>query len=97
MQGKTEKKLKTLFDFPKLEEEPGLQNVINETISTSSGIRRLSDDELEYAAGGTEINDNKPPVTGKAFCPRCKKIMDIEIFSGGRGRCMKCHTPVDDI
>ena len=102
MQDNTGKKLRRIFDFQKFEKEPGLGGVINDTMSTSSGVRKLSDDELEYAAGGVGAGSNtgEPDsdfTIGNAFCPKCSKVMKVRIHSGGRGYCTKCNTEIDNI
>ena len=50
--GNVERKLMKLFDFQKFEKEPELDAVIAGVNGKPSGIRKLTDDELEYAAGG---------------------------------------------
>ncbi len=56
------KKLKALFDYQRFEQASGLQEVID---STDNGIRKLSDDELAFAAGGQggEVKNNRNPLT----------------------------------
>ena len=106
MKDNTENKLRGLFDFQRFEQEPGLGSVIEDTLGVSSGIRRLSDDELEYAAGGVGVNNTAPgkngePETdfsiGNAFCPTCGKVMKVRIHSGGRGYCTRCNSEIDNI
>ena len=100
MQENIGKKLRALFDFQRFEEEPGLQKVISDTVNSSSNIKRLSDDELEYAAGGVGVQnpkDEKPLLIGRAYCKKCDKVMDVEIYSGGRGICTKCRSEIDNI
>ena len=41
------KKMRALFDFQRFEQEPTLKGVIDDTKARSSGIRLLTDDELE--------------------------------------------------
>ncbi|MBQ9361514.1 MAG: hypothetical protein IJT96_10830 [Lachnospiraceae bacterium] len=48
----TERKLKKLFDYQKFEKEPGLQELVDDVHGSLSGMRKLTDDELEYAAAG---------------------------------------------
>ena len=106
MQDNTGKKLRSLFDYQKFEREPGLGSVIEDTVGRSAGIRKLSDDELEFAAGGvnTDIaaSQKKPePNTdfsiGNAFCPTCGRTMKVRIYSGSRGYCTKCGTEIDNV
>ena len=65
-------------------------------MSSSSTVRRLSDDELEYAAAGTG-NIGQANKTVKAYCPKCRKITDVRLFSGGRGHCVICNTEIDNL
>ena len=84
--GNVERKLRKLFDFQKFEKEPELDAVIAGVNGNLSGIRKLTDDELEYAAGGAS---DDPQAAGRCtvkgcggllhetidgyFCPNCKQ------------------------
>ena len=97
----TMNKLKTLFDFQRFEGESRLQGVIDETIKSSHGMKMLSDDELENAAGGAGGGDNEI----LAYCPYCsedpvtgkKEKRHIELYSGGRGVCQGCFRTIDGL
>lgn len=56
-----ETKLKTIFDYQRLEKDPGLQTVIDEVLDryALSGRKMLSDDELAKAAGGVGIPEEE--------------------------------------
>ena len=56
-----ETKLKTIFDYQRLEKDPGLQTVIDEVLDryALSDRKRLSDDELAMAAGGVGIPEEE--------------------------------------
>lgn len=89
----TGKKLRQLFDYQKFEKEPKLQGVIDEVNSRKSVIRLLTDDELEFAAGGVgNVDDEDPQAGGRCTCgaylkktnfgyictePTCGKMYDI--------------------
>ena len=98
----TMNKLKTLFDFQRFEGESRLQGVIDDTIKSSHGMKMLSDDELENAAGGAGGGDNENEIT-LAYCPYCsedpltgeKVKREIELYSGGRGYCRSCNKMID--
>ena len=67
--GIVESGLSRLFDYQKYEKEPKLQSVIDEAENGYSGIRKLTDIELEYAAGGVEITGSDDPQANG----RCKE------------------------
>ncbi|MCR5235711.1 MAG: hypothetical protein K6E34_00740 [Lachnospiraceae bacterium] len=69
--GNIESKLRKIFDFQKFEKEPGLDKVIK-GVKGNSGIRRLTDDELEYAAAGMGQIDNSVEDDPQQF-GRCKR------------------------
>ncbi len=52
----TGKALKKMFDYQKFEKEPGLQGVIDDTVSTASTIRKLGEDELDLVSAGTDAH-----------------------------------------
>ena len=56
-----ETKLKTIFDYQRLEKDPGLQTVIDEVLDryAQSDRQMLSDDELAMAAGGVGIPEEE--------------------------------------
>ena len=51
-----ETKLKTLFDYQRLEKDPGMQTVIDEVLDRYAQPRpvALADDDLAMAAGGVK-------------------------------------------
>ena len=88
-----EKKLRSVFDFQRFENEERLESVINKARRFSSA-RSLSEDELEFAAGGREIvQDEEEP---EGFCPKCNRMVAVRIFTGGRCVCSKCRTRIDE-
>lgn len=93
MAGSTEKKLRRVFDFQRFENDEKLGSVIDKAKRFSSA-RSLSEDELEFAAGGREIvqEDQEP----EGFCPKCNRMVAVRIFSGGRYACSKCRTRIDE-
>ena len=48
----------------------------------------LEDMELEKINGGATKMKNKSGV--EAICPFCNEKTEFEIYSGGRGKCLKC-------
>jgi len=56
-----ETKLKTLFDYQRLEKNADLQSVIDEVLDryAQNEPRMLSDDDLAMAAGGVGIPEKK--------------------------------------
>ncbi len=68
-------------------------NILN-TTAEKTNVASLSDDELDGVVGGLGA---EAPKTVIAYCPGCKKNSEFEIFSGTRGRCKKCHTPLSGI
>ena len=54
----TGKKLAKLFDFQKYENESHLAGVISDTEKAFTGIRAMSDDDLDMVAGGAKNNNN---------------------------------------
>ncbi|MCR5747824.1 MAG: hypothetical protein K6G03_08955 [Lachnospiraceae bacterium] len=85
-----EKKIKALFDYQRFEQDARLKSVIDDVNDGLSKGYRLSDDELEYAAGGVQNIDNTVASKSikKVFCPGCNDTVDCEIISGGRARCI---------
>ena len=63
-----EKKLRSLFDFQKFEREPGLQAVIDDAGHDNKGIRKLTEEELELAAGGVNEGDNSEDMQAYGRC-----------------------------
>lgn len=76
--GIVEKKLKRLFDYQKFEQEPGLKSVIDKVEGKSLGIRKLTDDELEFAAGGMGTDDSvqdDPQTNGRCKAKDCSSYL----------------------
>ncbi len=100
--GRTESRLKTLFDLQRFEENSDLKSVIEDTLKKSSGIQMLSDDVLEFAAGGVggeggQNNRNGTNGSKQMHCPECNEDVDINVFSGTRAYCSKCGQYLGDI
>ena len=93
MGSSTEKKLRKLFDFQRFEKDEKLQEVIDGTLQNAN-IRLLSDDELEFAAGGKEMDKDESKTEG--FCVKCGKMMPVAVFTGGRYRCTACKCQIED-
>ncbi len=89
-----EGKLRSLFDYQRFEGDEKLQGVIDETLNFASS-RVLSDDELEFAAGGKEMNDHNDTKT-EGYCTNCGKMVPVAVFSGGRYRCTICKSKIED-
>ncbi|MBQ7583954.1 MAG: hypothetical protein IJT24_05030 [Lachnospiraceae bacterium] len=68
-----EKKLRKLFDYQKFEKEPELQGVIDGAESEYNGVRKLTDDELEFAAGGVAggLEEDDPQANGRCRVKDC--------------------------
>ena len=66
--GIVEKKLRKLFDYQKFEKEPKLQGVIDGAESGYNGIRKLTEEELEFAAGGVNEGDNSEDMQAYGRC-----------------------------
>lgn len=76
--GIVEKKLRRLFDYQKFEQEPGLKSVIDGVEGKTSGIRKLTEDELELTAGGRGAagpTKDDPQTNG-----RCKATKDCSSY-----------------
>ncbi len=92
------KKLKKLFDYQRIENNDKLQSVIDEVNSSGPKVRMLSDDELEMAAGGSELTGNIPgennviSESGVSTCKSCGKTL---IKKQGKKYCIKCRSFVD--
>ena len=68
----TEKKLRKLFDFQRFEKEPGLQSVIDSVKQGRSGGYKLSDEDLEFAAGGVaNVQGEDPQAYGRCTVAHC--------------------------
>ncbi len=68
MKGTVEGNLRKLFDFQRFVKEPGLQSVIDDSIS-GSRMMRLSEDDLDMVAAGTELpGENKNEITIMCEC-----------------------------
>ena len=89
-----EKKLSKLFDYQKYENEPKLQSVIDGVNNEYSGVRRLSDDELEYAAGGMGGggSDDDPQSNGRCKEKDCGAYLQKTPFGY---ICPNCGMPYD--
>ncbi len=80
--------LKKMFDFQRIEKEPGLQAVIDDTVAESK-IYKLSDFDLELVSAGTELDNRyvNANMTGPtvSFCCRkpngkgCGRYFDIQL------------------
>ncbi len=88
-----EKKIKALFDYQRFEQDAKLKSVIDDVNGGLLKGYRISDDELEYAAGGIQnINSSKASAETKMIrCPDCKGVVECELLSGGRARCKNGH------
>ena len=93
MGSSTEKKLRKLFDFQRFEKDEKLQEVIDGTLQNAN-IRLLSDEELEFAAGGKEMEKENTKTEG--YCASCGKMVPVAVFSGGRYRCTICKSKIED-
>ncbi|MCR5773668.1 MAG: hypothetical protein K6G42_01155 [Lachnospiraceae bacterium] len=97
-------KIRKLFDFQRFEKEPGLQDVIEDSLNNVAGVRRLTETELENAAGGVRIGNDMNNV-GKAQTGvgtisnkrKCECGGDIRLLSGGRGVCVNCNKTFYDL
>ena len=58
-------KIRKLFDYQRFEKEPKLQRVID----SSTGKRKMSDDELEFVAGGVMTGDDPEDPLANGRCP----------------------------
>ncbi len=68
------KKLRKLFDFQRFEREPVLQNVIDGVEVERTG--KLSDDELEFVAGGVKTDSDSEDPQKYGRCPTCGGYME---------------------
>ena len=68
----TGKKLAKLFDFQKYENESHLAGVISDTEKAFTGIRAMSDDDLDMVAGGAKNNNNIGNSEDAQVNGRCK-------------------------
>ena len=59
-------------------------------INNSENITPINDSDLANVSGGAEKSTK---VT--AYCPKCKKKQTVNVFSGTRGYCSVCNTPVE--
>lgn len=88
--------LRDLFDFQKFEGNKKLQGVIDSSLNATFGGNALSDDMLEFAAGGRETDDKVTEAGVKelrmAYCEFCKKKTPFEIYMGNRGICTECRS-----
>ena len=57
-------------------------------------MRMLSDDELEFAAGGQGDGNSEGTDTKLMYCPCCSKDendkKEVQILLGGQGKCTNC-------
>jgi hypothetical protein len=92
----TGRKLKKLFDFQRFEKDPGLQSVIDGVTQKKSGVNKLSDDDLEFVAGGagksTIPDDPQNFASCKATKDCCGKLMPL---STGGYICSDCKQLYD--
>ncbi|MCR4591013.1 MAG: hypothetical protein K5668_09365 [Lachnospiraceae bacterium] len=101
----TGSKLRAIFDLQRFEEEPKLQGVINDTLKASKRFKKLSDDELEFAAGGQNTEDGSILGTVDMICPHCSKDpktqeetkRTVDIYKGAKGLCRNCHQWINGI
>ena len=91
----TERKLKKLFDFQKFEKEPGLQSVIDDVKQDRAGINRLSDDDLEFVAGGAGKGafEDDPQANGRCKVKGCSGY--LQKLPGGGYICSNCGQVYD--
>ncbi len=59
MKNDIEKTLEILFDYQKFEQEPTLRDVIDD-VRMKSNIRALSDDDIELATAGIDLDVELP-------------------------------------
>lgn len=74
-------KLKRLFDFQRFVQEPGLQSIIDETIS-GSNVLKLSDDDLGLVAAGTGADSNSQENSENTMpfhCTRCGHDFNVKL------------------
>ncbi len=96
--GIVESGLSKLFDYQKYEKEPKLQSVIDEAengYKGYSGMRKLTDLELENAAGGVEItgsNEDDPQQNGRCKMGGCTSYLKKTPYGY---ICPGCHTTYD--
>ena len=86
-----EAKLKRLFDFQRFVQEPKLQKVIDDSMSFSN-LRKLSDDDLDMVAAGTEINDNAKDDDLNKMPIHCSCGWDFEVKLGVKSA--ECPNPL---
>ena len=89
-----EAKLKRLFDFQRFVREPGLQDIIDETLS-DPGLRRLSDDDLDMVAAGTDTGSGNQDNNENTIPFHCTCGYDFNITLGVKyckcPNCQKIH------
>lgn len=82
-------KLKSLFEFQRIEENEHLGRIISD-VEKKYGTE-LEDSELEMAAGG-ELTPVERENEVQSFCEKCKTFTTFRLASGGRAVCKVCGT-----
>lgn len=90
----TGKKLAKLFDFQKYENEFHLAKVISDTEKAFSGIRAISDDDLDMVAGGAANNNTGNGDDPQAY-GRCKECGGYLSRNGTGYICKSCGNMYD--
>ncbi len=86
----TGRKLKKLFDFQRFEKDPGLQSVIDGVTQKKTGVNKLSDDDLEFVAGGAgrSVGVDDPQECGRCQVKSCQGY--LKPLPGGGYICSSC-------
>ena len=84
--------LRRLFDYQRFEQDPKLKAVID-AASDGSSRMALSDDELSFAAAGSDMTGAAGE--REAFCPKCKCKRVFRLYSGGRAFCKVCNMEIN--